>query len=262
MPVSNPLPTPPGYSGLAVLDRNLHRNLGIAESGRARLTAQLHSIPVAAVEINHAARHYPVVFAQDSANGRYVPVAVTALAAQDNLFVGPAGWAPFCYVPAYVRRWPFFSLPVTPREGEAAAGSAVICVDPAGLVADAPALFDAEGQGTEAWRPYDALVREMETARGQTEALLATLKEHRLLEPFDAMAYPQAGRSLHLTGMHRVSEQRLNALEGRVLKGLAKRGELSRIYAHLISLDNFRYLLDRTAARDRATAATGAEHGR
>ena len=258
----NSLPTPPGYSGLVILDRNLHRNQGIAESGRAAFIAKLHSIPVAAVEINHAARHYPVVFVQDSATGRYLPVAVTALAAQDNLFVGPAGWTPFVYVPAYVRRWPFFSLPVTPRDGEPAAGNAVICVDPAGLDAAGPALFDDAGQGTEAWRPFEALVREMETSRGQTDALVATLTEHRLLEPFDAMAYPQAGRSLHLTGMHRVSETRLNALEGRVLKGLAKRGELSRIYAHLISLDNFRYLLDRTAARDRATATTGAEHGR
>lgn len=256
--MSNPLPTPPGYSGLVILDRNLHRNQGVAERGRDAFAAKLHSIPVAAVEINHAARHYPVVFAQDNANGRYLPVAVTALSADQNLFAGPGGWAPFCYVPAYVRRWPFFSMPVAARKDDPAAASAVICVDPAGLAADAPALFDAEGQGTDAWRPYDALVREMETSRGQTEALVASLTEHRLLEPFDAMAYPQAGRSLHLTGMHRVSEQRLNALEGRVLKGLAKRGELSRIYAHLISLDNFRYLLDRTAARERATAATGA----
>jgi hypothetical protein len=78
---------------------------------------------------------------------------------------------------------------------------------------------------------------------------MQTLQEHRLLQPFEAHAFPKGGRDLHLVGMHRVDENRLNALEGRVIKGMMKRGELSRIYAHLMSLDNFRYLMDRATAR-------------
>jgi hypothetical protein len=123
-------------------------------------------------------------------------------------------------------------------------------VDESGLAADAPDhLFDEGGKDGEAWRRYDTLMRELEGARQQHDRFMQTLAEHRLLQPFEAHAFPKGGRDLHLTGMHRVDENRLNALEGRVIKGMMKRGELSRIYAHLMSLDNFRYLMDRAAAR-------------
>ena len=45
-------------------------------------------------------------------------------------------------------------------------------------------------------------------------------------------------------GLFRVSEDRLNTLSGEAVKELMVRGELSRIYAHLMSLDNFAALLD------------------
>ena len=47
-----------------------------------------------------------------------------------------------------------------------------------------------------------------------------------------------------IKGLFRVSEEKLNDLPGDVVKDLMARGELSRIYAHLMSLDNFTTLLD------------------
>ena len=51
------------------------------------------------------------------------------------------------------------------------------------------------------------------------------------------------------TGMFRVAEEKLAQLDGAQLKDLAAKGVLGRVYAHLMSLDNFRRMLDRRAAQ-------------
>jgi hypothetical protein len=252
--VTNQLPIPPGYRALIALDRNKHRQLGVAEAKRGPIAAGLHGIQLQSAEFIHAARDYPVVFAKDSATGNFVALAVTGLTAGQNLFVaGDGAWETHRYVPAYIRRWPFFAVQVR-VEGATPKTDALICVDESGLDAAAPALFDADGKATDAFRPYETLVREMEGASNQTARLIESLTMHNLLMPFEAHAFPKQGGDLHLTGMFRVDENRLNALEGKVIKGMMKRGELSRIYAHLMSLDNFKFLLDRSAARRAAQA--------
>lgn len=238
------IPLPPGYKSLVPFDREKHRNLSVAESKRGEFSAGLHGVQVLVPEFTHVARHYPLVFAQDPATGKYVALAVTGMDPGVNLFVDAQGrWTEHCYVPAYVRRWPFFTSPITGKE------ESLVLVDEGGLEAGSAPLCDADGKDTEHWRRYEQLLRELEAARKQHDRLLETLTSNRLLTPFEAHAFPKGGRDLHLTGMFRVDEDRLNRLEPRVLRGMMKRGELSRIYAHLISLDNFRHLMDRAAAR-------------
>jgi hypothetical protein len=52
-----------------------------------------------------------------------------------------------------------------------------------------------------------------------------------------------------MTGMHRVAEAKIEHLNASQLKNLVKKGILSRLYAHLLSLDNFARLLDRKATK-------------
>jgi hypothetical protein len=68
-------------------------------------------------------------------------------------------------------------------------------------------------------------------------------------------AVPNGGEPLQLTGMYRVAEEKLAELDGAALKELVQKGVLGRVYAHLMSLDNFRRLLDRRAAVVTRTAA-------
>jgi hypothetical protein len=75
-----------------------------------------------------------------------------------------------------------------------------------------------------------------------------TLAALALLETFTLQAVPNQGAPLAMTGMYRVSEQKLGELAPETLKDLAQKGILARLYAHLISLSNFARLLDRRAA--------------
>ena len=51
---------------------------------------------------------------------------------------------------------------------------------------------------------------------------------------------------MRLKGLFRVDEERLQAVPGRDLRVLMRKGELRAIYAHLLSLENFARLMDFT----------------
>jgi len=76
------------------------------------------------------------------------------------------------------------------------------------------------------------------------------LGDYGLLEPFTMQAkMNKGGDPLAMTGMFRVAEAKIEHLNASQLKNLVKKGILSRLYAHLLSLDNFARLLDRKAAK-------------
>lgn len=251
--MSAPLPVPLGYAGLAPFDRTQHGDRAVREAGRMAFAARLHAAPLAVAEFQHAARHYPIAFVREPSSGKPQAIAVLGLERERNLFVRDDAWEPLSWVPAYVRRWPFHTVQVTAPADGALRDDAVICVDASGLT-DGPApegraLFDADGQATEAWSPIEQLIREVESARLQTDAFTARLDALGLLEPFEAHTVPAGGAPRTIGGLERVAEDRLNALTDATVKELMQRGFLSRIYAHLTSLDNFRYLLERATRR-------------
>ncbi|HET7174969.1 MAG TPA: SapC family protein [Gammaproteobacteria bacterium] len=242
---------PPGYKSLVALDKEAHKGKGVVSRGRHRFATDLNGIYVVAAEFVQAARHYPLVFAQDPNTGGFLPLAITGLNQDQNLFIGTDGeWEKDAYIPAYVRRWPFFGVRVTGEKAKD--GNILICVDESGLETSSQAVFDAEGKTSTDFASMQTLISEMEGARVPTEHLCQSVKELDLLEPFEAHAFPKDGQEMRLRGMFRVNEDKLNELQGKDLKRLMKHGELSRIYAHLMSLDNFKLLMDRTAARQKA----------
>jgi hypothetical protein len=184
-------------------------------------------------------------FGVETAAGTPSPVMLTGLEQSLNLCVDAAGdWLADVYCPAYVRRYPF----CTARVG-ADAEQTVICVDESALDDTAPALFTAEGEESPLWQSRLKLIQELEAAGRQTEVFCARLQALQLLEPFDADIQPASGERKRLSGMFRVSESRLNTLPAETLTELMRSGFLSRIYAHLMSLDNFQRLLALDANR-------------
>lgn len=238
---------PPGYSQLQPFNRETFRGLGRRRNAPAEFARGLNSIYITALEFFQAARHYPIVFGRDSQTGSYVPVAITGLENEQNLFVDSAGeWLEGTYVPAYVRRWPFFVVQVRDQPEKS-----LVCVDPVGLEENDQPLVDATGEPTAQWTETERLLQEMENARQQTIDFTRALAELDLIEPFEAHAMAKGGGNARLAGMFRVSENRLNKLPDRNIRQLMKKGQLSRIYAHLISLEGFQRLLDLRHRRSR-----------
>lgn len=241
---------PPGFEGLEAFDAARHRGVGICGGRAERFGGSLNACYLAATEFFRALRHFPIAFVRGAGPDEYFPVAVFGLENGRNLFVDDTGrWESGVYRPAYLRAYPFHTLELPP-ESEGADARALVCVDPAGLCPDEPPLLDAEGQSTSVWDDRQGFLRDYDNARRQTRQLIEAIAGLDLLEAFEAHAHTRGGRTLRLGGIHRVAEQRLNALAPDDLADLVRRGLLSRIYAHLISLDNFAALLERSAARE------------
>ena len=207
----------------------------------------MNPIPVSYTEFPIASRDYPVIFISGDEGKSYAPMLVLGLAAQQNLFVlWDDTWDRRVYLPAYVRRFPFCMTRVMVDGKEAP--ERVACVEKIAINDKGEKLFDDKGEALPEWQQREKLLFEFEADLGRTDEMCKLLAQHQLLEPFTMQATPNNGEPLQLTGMYRVSEEKLAQLDGAVMKDLAAKGVLGRIYAHLISLANFRRLLDRRAA--------------
>lgn len=240
--------TPPfGYKRIVPLRRDQKIRLpspgAVPEFARA-----LNAIPVSFAEFAPAAHDYPIVFTSGDNGKTFAAVAVLGLAGGENLFLADDAWAKGVYCPAYVRRYPFCMAKVTLDQVEQQ--NRLICVEAEFSEGDGgETLFDAQGQPIEKWKAIERLITEFEADLERARELCSILSDYGLLEPFTLQATLNQGGAVQLTGMHRVAEPKLEALNAAQLKNLLKKGILGRIYAHLLSIENFARLLDRRAAR-------------
>ena len=247
---------PFGYKEIAPFLKNQKVNLPVPGK-LPSFTQSLNAIPVSFTEFNVAHRDYPIVFSSGDEGKSFAPVAVLGLQAQENLFALDDGWAPGVYVPAYVRRYPFCMARVTLDNIEQA--ERLICVEKEHVTeTGGVAMFGEEQEPLPRWKEIEKLLEEYEADLERTKEMCGILADYGLLEPFTLQATLNAGGSMHLTGMFRVDEKKIEFLNASQHKNLIKKGVMSKIYIHLLSLDNFGRLLDRKAGRAGAQAAGAA----
>jgi hypothetical protein len=132
--------------------------------------------------------------------------------------------------------------------GSAPQENRLICVEKSFLSDTGEKMFDAEGKPTQRWTQIEQLLREYEADLERTRELCAILADYELFEPFTMQATPASGaQPINLAGMYRVQEAKLEHLNAAQHKNLFKKGIVGRIYAHLLSLENFGPLLARRA---------------
>jgi len=256
---TTPQITPPyGFQEVVALTKT-HRVLLPKGSALPMTFRNMNPLPVSFTEFPIASRDYPLVFISADQGKTFAPMLVTGLAGQQNLFVmWDNTWDRRAYLPAYVRRYPFCMTRVMVDGREAP--ERVACVEKRAINDKGEKLFDDQGSATADWENRQKLLFEYEADLARTEEMCRLLAQHQLLEPFTMQATPNQGEPIQLTGMFRVAEEKLAQLDSAVLKDLAQKGVLGRIYAHLISLDNFQRLLARSAAlANRAAAKPGAK---
>ncbi|MES2682503.1 MAG: SapC family protein [Pseudomonadota bacterium] len=239
---------PLGYQHLVPLNREQHAGLGLPPASQA-WCAKLNSVHLNAAEFASAAADYPIAFSRDEDSGEFMPMAVLGLRQAENLFVDDEGrWLPRSYVPAFVRRHPFCIAEIPDREGRAP--QRLVCFEQDALKPGGEPLFTAQGQATPTWDNIQRLLEAIEASRQQTRVLCKRLEALGLFTPFEALALPRAGKRMRLQGLFRVDEEKMNAIPGKDLRVMLRKGELKATYAHLISLENFAKLMELAVARD------------
>jgi hypothetical protein len=157
-----------------------------------------------------------------------------------HLFVDAArDWRTDAFRPAWVRCYPFATMRVRERRSE----TSLVCVAPAGLDASPPHLFDARGEPGPWSRARLRVIEQCDEAQSQTMDFCRAVAALGVLEEFEADLNPDHGQRVRLTGTWRVNEDALRALPEKCLAATVRAGTLPRIYAHLMSLDNYTRLL-------------------
>ncbi len=213
---------------------------------------QLNAIPISYAEFTAASHDYPIVFASADDGKTFLPMAVLGLTNGENLFLRNGVWDHGVYLPAYVRRYPFCMARVNIDKVEQT--DRLICVEKEFLDEKGETMFDAEGKAVPHWQPIEKLLQEYEADTERSREMSSILADYALLEPFVMQAQTKAGAEINLSGMFRVEEKRLEPLNAAQHKNLIRKGVMGRIYAHLISLENFGRLLDRKVANAAAAA--------
>ncbi|WP_431271434.1 SapC family protein [Dankookia sp. P2] len=161
-------------------------------------------------------------------------MALCGLAAGSNLYVDErGGWKPGAYVPAYLRRVPFFLVRSAPGSDQL-----VLCIDPqAPQVSrtEGEALFDAAGKPTPQLEQALAFTRSVEEGMLRTRGITERLNQLGLLKPA-VVEFPHHGKPLRVDGFFAVDRPALAALPPEQFLELREKGWLEPIYAHLLSV--------------------------
>lgn len=232
------------YKSPVPLDPQRHATAGLKPDISYRFAASTNALPLMSTEMAHAARTYPIVFSTSTPT---VPFAVVGLRDHENLFVNEQGvWRDDCYVPAYVRRYPFIFSEVPEQQ------RLVLCVDEAAdsfQTAASTQPFFVEG------KPADALQRVLqfnETFQAHyadTRRFGEWLDANNMLEDRVANGDLGGGQTFTLRGFKLLNPDRLRALTDAQVLELHKKGWLPLLHFHLQSLNNWGLLGQLTRAR-------------
>lgn len=245
---------PFGYSEISALNKN--QRVIFSKPGMAPdFCRKLNALPISFSEFPRVSHDYPIAFVSGDNGETFGAVALLGMQAGQNLFVGSDGaWDKSVYVPAYTRRYPFCMAKIS--VDNVARSERIVCVAQQAIdEKKGEALFDNQGGALPRWAEMEKLLHEYEGDLMRSEEMCGILKEYDLLEPFSMQAILNSGEAMQLTGMHRVTEAKLETLTAEQLQNLIKKGVMGRIYTHLLSLDHFSSLLDRNVAAQPAKAA-------
>lgn len=243
-----PADLPMFYKNPVPLEPVRHVTAGLRERTDFLFAANTNAIALTASEIPHAARTYPIVF---SGSAPTVPFAVVGLRDGENLFVDAQGkWREDCYIPAYVRRYPFIFSEVNNAQ------QLVLCVDEAAehfeMTSTRPFFVDAKPS-----EPLQNAFKFNETFQvhyADTRRFGEWLDANNMLENKVARSQLNNGETITMQGFRLLNPERAQALEDAQVLELHKKGWLQMLHFHLQSLQNWGVLGSLMAARTRAAS--------
>lgn len=229
-----------------LLSREHHGELGLDAAPRPfGFCAKIRAVPLTISEIPEASKYYPVVFMSKE---EPLPLAIVGFNGDLNLFVDDKGnWEDFAYVPGYLRRYPFALA------GESGGGdrlALVLDVAYEGISKAAKRKLFENGQMSEFVKQALEFTRTYESDRRLTDEILKALKKFDLIHPQTAQYTPAGATDPKPFAQYfGIDEQKVLALTDDQYLELRKMNVLPVIYAHIISLANWRTLIARRMRR-------------
>ena len=234
----------------ALLNKEQHGNKGVTRPERPFAFAEnIRAVPLTLSEVPSASRHYPVIFSEASSA---LPLAVVGIIDDENLFIEKDGtWAEHVYVPGYLRRYPF-ALANDRNSAPDNQRMAMIVDEGYEGVQDDGELkfFNPDGQPSDAMKQAMEYCQTYERDRQMTMQFSQELLKYDILAEQVAQFTPDgAPQPMPFAKYIGVEENRLAELSDEKYLQLRKSNILPILYAQLMSMGNWRSLMERRAQR-------------
>lgn len=228
-----------------ILSREAHGEFGLDAARKPfGFCSKVRAIPLTVSEVVEAAKHYPVVFYSQE---EPLPIAILGFNSDLNLFVDDDGnWDEHAYIPGYLRRYPFALA------GETGGERFALVLDAAyeGLSKKAERKLFEKGELSDFAKRAMEFTSTYEADRRLTERVMRELKKYGFILPQTAQYTPAGETAARPFAQYfGVDEQKLNALSDAQFLELRKMNVLPVLYAHLVSLNNWRSLISRRMKR-------------
>lgn len=239
-------------SNFVLLNNVDHKNLRVIRDYSSLYGDSEMSVVTFPQEFRLIQNDYPIFFKKNTETGKFIPVALTGLRQNENLFLSDKGWDAH-YIPASVKRRPFL-IGIQPPKPDDVSGqpSKMVYID-----MDSPRVSESEGDAVflphGGYSPYlESVVDLLDYIQYGTElneqfadALLA----HELLETVALEITLKNGERNNLTGLYTIHEDKLNSLPGNAVAELHGKGFIECIYMVLASHANMIKLIARIEAK-------------
>jgi hypothetical protein len=241
------------YEKLERVDPARHGDVALSGAPKVfDFAGSTNSVPLNAIEFVAAARHYPILFNGDA---RGMPLALVGSRSHENLFVEADGqWAEGCYVPAFVRRYPFLLL------SQSDSDEIALCIDSASSMIEAGGerrLFE-DGEPSDVLRNVAQFCATYSREQNRAQAFAEALRETAILVERAADINLPDGQKVAMRGFNVVDMEKFHALPADIVLDWWDRGWVGAIYAHTVSLGNFgRLYLRAGGAREIPDRASG-----
>lgn len=233
------------YQQPEVLTIEKHANLGIKPVEKPfEFLKEVATVPLTVDEFGMAATAYPVIFTGTAK----APVAVMGVRQGHNLFVTDQGMTePDFYVPTFARRYPFAFANHEEQD------AFVLCVDrKAPMVTDLPTVpFFENGELSPYTKDAMEFCKQFEVQRQATVEFSKMLDQKGLFEQKTVTFQPrdndgkEVGEAQLIAEYWAISEEKLNNLSSESFQEVRTKGGVGAVYAHLISLVNWKRIVDR-----------------
>lgn len=221
------------YESVSPINASTHGDVSIKPATNLEFSRGINSIPVVAAEFPSAAQDMAIVFTGDA--DAMVPVALTGVKPNENVYLNEDGKWTGRYVPAFLRRYPFIFA-------RSDVDTMTLCLDEAygGINRDGRGerLFDADGNRTQYLENMLGFVTQYQRQHIVTQAFCKRLASLGLLEAATLSATDADGETRRLVGFQVINRQKFKAIPDADLLAMFRSDELELCYLHMHSLQN------------------------
>jgi len=225
------------YNNIELITKDTHKDAGVANVEGYAHAKDLTTSMITMSEFYQSCKSYPVVFTKNEEEGWFA-VALLGLE-KENKFLNEEGvWTEGCYIPAYVRRYPFIYIK---NEDDLLLG---FDADHKIEKNDAGErhFFDEKEETTPFVSNVLTFMNQVQNSTKETKEFIETLVEMEILEESAISGKNAEGKDIAVNGFWILKEEKLDKLTKKNKAKLCEKNYMQPITAHLISLSNIQSL--------------------